>query len=58
MNFSGINPGANLGTDVYQSGTVAASREAAILGVNAIAVSQYVAPGWTIDWAAKQAATQ
>ena len=27
--IAGINPGANLGSDVYQSGTVAASREAA-----------------------------
>ena len=48
--FSGINPGANLGNDVYQSGTVAAAREAAILGVRAMAVSQYVAPGRTINW--------
>jgi 5'-nucleotidase len=41
---AGINPGANLGSDVYQSGTVAASREAAILGIRAAAVSQYIAP--------------
>lgn len=47
---AGINPGANLGTDVYQSGTVAAAREAAILGVKAIAISQYVARGQTITW--------
>jgi 5'-nucleotidase len=50
--IAGINPGANLGSDVYQSGTVAAAREAAILGVRAIAVSQYIAPGWIIDWLA------
>lgn len=50
--LSGINQGANLGSDVYQSGTVAAAREAAILGTKAIAVSQYVAPLWTIDWQA------
>jgi len=50
--IAGINPGANLGTDVYQSGTVAAAREAAILGVKAIAVSQYIAPDWIIDWRA------
>jgi 5'-nucleotidase len=50
--LSGINQGANLGSDVYQSGTVAAAREAAILGAKAIAVSQYVAPLWTIDWQA------
>ena len=30
--ISGINAGANLGSDVYNSGTVAAAREAAILG--------------------------
>ena len=40
--ISGINPGANLGSDVYNSGTVAAAREAAILGYRAIAVSQYI----------------
>ncbi len=48
--IAGINPGANLGTDVYQSGTVAAAREAAILGVKAIAVSQYIGRNRTIDW--------
>ncbi len=50
--IAGINPGANLGNDVYQSGTVAAAREAAILGVRAMAISQYVAPGQTLDWEA------
>jgi 5'-nucleotidase len=50
--IAGINPGANLGSDVYQSGTVAAAREAAILGIRAMAVSQYIAPDWTIDWSA------
>jgi len=48
--ISGINPGANLGTDVYPSGTVAAAREAAIMGVKAMAVSQYIARGHAIDW--------
>jgi 5'-nucleotidase len=52
---AGINLGANLGSDVYQSGTVAAAREAAILGVRAIAVSQYIAKDWTVDWSATQA---
>jgi 5'-nucleotidase len=47
---AGINPGANLGTDVYQSGTVAAAREAAILRVRAIAISQYVSRGGAIAW--------
>ncbi len=50
--LAGINPGANLGNDVYQSGTVAAAREAAILGVRSLAVSQYIAPGQIIDWPA------
>jgi 5'-nucleotidase len=48
--ISGINPGANLGSDVYQSGTVAAAREAAILGYRAIAISQYIAKDCQIDW--------
>jgi len=48
--ISGINPGANLGTEVYPSGTVAAAREAAVLGKKAIAVSQYIAKGCHIDW--------
>ncbi len=50
--MAGINPGANLGSDVYQSGTVAAVREAAILGVKGIAVSQYIGPLRTVDWVA------
>ncbi len=50
--IAGINPGANLGSDVYQSGTVAAAREAAILGVRAIAISQYIAPDWSVAWSA------
>lgn len=36
---SGINRGANLGQDVYYSGTVSAAREACILGIPSIAVS-------------------
>ena len=36
---SGVNHGPNLGNDVLYSGTVAAAMEAALLGVNAIAVS-------------------
>ncbi len=38
---SGLNYGANLGVDVYVSGTVAAAREAALLGVRAVAFSVY-----------------
>jgi 5'-nucleotidase len=37
--ISGPNRGANLGQDVYYSGTVSAAREACILGLRAIAVS-------------------
>lgn len=37
--ISGINRGANLGQDMYYSGTVAAAREAAFHGVAAISVS-------------------
>ncbi len=48
--IAGINPGANLGSDVYNSGTVAAAREAAILGCRSIAISQYVAKDCRIDW--------
>jgi 5'-nucleotidase len=48
--ISGINPGANLGSDVYKSGTVAAAREAAILGYRAIAISQYIGKDHQIDW--------
>lgn len=36
---SGINRGANLGQDIYYSGTVSAAREACILGLPAVAVS-------------------
>jgi 5'-nucleotidase len=36
---SGINRGANLGQDVYYSGTVSAAREACMLGIPALAVS-------------------
>ena len=39
--LSGINHGANLGVDVFTSGTVAAAREANFHGVSAIAFSQY-----------------
>ena len=49
--ISGINPGANLGSDVYNSGTVAAAREAAILGYPAIAISQYISKDRQVDWA-------
>jgi len=47
---AGINQGANLGVDVYYSGTVAAAREAAILGTSAVAVSQCVRQSVRLDW--------
>jgi 5'-nucleotidase len=47
---AGINPGANLGSDVYNSGTVAAAREAAILGCRSIAISQYIAKDQQVNW--------
>ena len=50
--IAGINPGANLGSDVYNSGTVAAAREAAILGCRSIAISQYISAAGQIDWSA------
>jgi 5'-nucleotidase len=47
--LAGINEGGNLGADVYLSGTVAAAREACLLGRPAIAISQYVRRR-PIDW--------
>jgi 5'-nucleotidase len=52
--LAGVNLGGNLGMDVYYSGTVAAAREAAILGIPAIAVSQYIRKGIEPDWARAQ----
>ncbi len=49
--IAGINEGGNLGSDVYMSGTVAAAREAALLGVGAVAVSHYVRRSMPLDWA-------
>jgi 5'-nucleotidase len=48
--LSGINRGGNLGADLFTSGTVAAVREAALLGRPGIAVSQYVRKGMALDW--------
>lgn len=46
---SGPNRGANLGQDVYYSGTVSAAREASILGLRSLAVSLAVdfSKGWS-----------
>lgn len=48
--LSGINAGGNLGVDVYISGTVAAVREATMLGVKGIAVSHWIRRPLTVDW--------
>ena len=47
--LSGVNEGGNMGADVYLSGTVAAAREACLLGKPAIAFSQYVRRR-PLDW--------
>jgi len=48
--LSGINRGGNLGADLFTSGTVAAVREAALLGRPGIAISQYIRRGAPLDW--------
>jgi len=48
--LAGINRGGNLGADLFTSGTVAAVREAALLGRPGIAISQYVRKGVPLDW--------
>lgn len=40
--LSGINKGANLGSDVHYSGTVAAAKEAALQGITGLAVSLFL----------------
>jgi 5'-nucleotidase len=47
--LSGINNGANLGADVYYSGTVAAVREAVLHGWPGVALSHYRRKGMEID---------
>jgi 5'-nucleotidase len=49
---SGINLGANLGTDVLYSGTAAAARQAALRGLPAVAVSVAGLPPWRLEPAA------
>ena len=48
--LSGVNQGSNIGEDVTYSGTVAAAMEATILGVPAIAFSQYYGPDHPVRW--------
>lgn len=48
--LSGVNRGGNLGEDVTYSGTVAAAMEATLLGVPAIAFSQYFEDPNRVKW--------
>ncbi|WP_028878381.1 5'/3'-nucleotidase SurE [Terasakiella pusilla] len=48
--LSGVNRGGNLGEDVTYSGTVAAAMEATLLGVPAIALSQYFEDSNRVEW--------
>ena len=48
--LSGINAGGNLGADVHISGTVAAVREAVLLGRRGIAFSQFKKRHLDFDW--------
>ena len=48
--ISGVNHGGNLGADIFYSGTVAAAREACLMGVRSIAVSQYMRRDVERDW--------
>jgi 5'-nucleotidase len=47
---SGINHGANTGVDVFYSGTVAAAREASIMGYRSVALSQAMRRPVEPDW--------
>ncbi|RLS69541.1 MAG: 5'/3'-nucleotidase SurE [Planctomycetota bacterium] len=40
--LSGVNEGGNLGVDIHYSGTVAGAREAALMGLRSMAISQYL----------------
>jgi 5'-nucleotidase len=51
---SGINHGANLGYDVFYSGTVGAALTAHLLGVPAIAVSLVAGPAGVQHWGAAE----
>ena len=48
--LAGVNAGANLGVDVFMSGTVAAVREGALLGLPGIAFSHYRTREGVFDW--------
>lgn len=49
--LSGINRGGNMGDDVTYSGTVAAAMEGILLGIPAIAFSQYYQGDHPVKWA-------
>lgn len=51
--ISGINRGANLGSDLFYSGTVAAAMEGAIMGYPAIALSLVEGGDWDFSFAAR-----
>ena len=48
--LSGVNAGANLGVDIYMSGTVGATREAGLFHVPAIALSLFIHQLGPFDW--------
>ena len=48
--LAGINAGANLGVDIFMSGTLAAVREGALLGRHGIAFSRYCRTAGQFDW--------
>ena len=57
--FSGINRGANLGSDIYVSGTVAAVRESGLHNCKAIAFSQHLRKfNSPFDWSKSGALAQ
>jgi 5'-nucleotidase len=56
MVVAGINRGPNLGTDITYSGTAAAARQAALMGIPAVAFSLAGHSGFCWDMAAEYAA--
>ena len=48
--LAGVNAGANLGVDIFMSGTVAAVREGALMGRPGIAFSHYRTRHGQFDW--------
>ncbi|MCU0837974.1 MAG: 5'/3'-nucleotidase SurE [Rhodospirillales bacterium] len=48
--LSGVNQGANLGEDAFYSGTVAAAREGALLGIPSLALSQMYDHAKPVPW--------